>query len=180
MRHIRTVGALLVVLLVVLGYRGGARAQGRVSPHEKTRTVTVDGSEMFIEYGRPSMRGRTVFGGLVRYNEVWCPGADEATMLSTSRALRMGALALPAGEYSLWMLPTEGDWSLIVNQDAHVFHTNHRGSRDLGRVTLQRKTLSTPVEQLTFAIEKNLQGPGGKIVMTWANTEVSASFLVGD
>ena len=69
MNNKRMLGAVLVVLLVVLGCRGGASAQGRrVSPHETTM-ATVDGSAMFIEYGRPSMRGRTIFGSLVRYDD---------------------------------------------------------------------------------------------------------------
>lgn len=180
MKHNRVLGALLVVLMVVLGCRGGAHAQSRrASPHETT-TATVDGSAMSIEYGRPYMRGRTIFGGLIRYNDVWCPGADEATMLSTSRSLRMGDLAVPAGEYSLWILPTESTWTLILNKEAHTFHTNYRGSRDLGRVPMQKQTLSAPVEQLTFAIEKNTSGPGGRLVMTWATTEVSVPFLTGE
>src|SRR3954447_22078569 len=115
-RKLAVLAATLV--LVFLGCRNGAKAQSRrVSPHETTM-ATVDGSSMFIEYGRPSMRGRTIFGSLVRYDEVWCPGADEATMLSTSRALKMGSLAVPAGEYSLWMVPSEGTWTLILNKDA--------------------------------------------------------------
>jgi hypothetical protein len=101
-------------------------------------------------------------------------------MLSTSRPLKIGALAVPAGEYSLWMIPAEGTWTLILNKDAHTFHTNHRSSRDLGRVELKKQALSAPVEQLTFAIEGNTPRPGGRIVMTWADTEVSAPFLVGE
>ena len=127
------------------------------------------------------MRGRTIFGGLVRYDEVWCPGADEATMLSTSRPLRIGQLAVPAGEYSFWILPDRGTaWTLILNKEAHTFHTNYRASRDLGRVAMQKQTLSAPVEQLTFGIEPNAPRPGGRIVMTWATTEVSVPFLVGE
>jgi len=181
MKNRRRLAALaLTIVIVFLGCRNGARAQGRrVSPHETTMAM-VDGSAMFIEYGRPSMRGRTIFGSLVRYDEIWCPGADEATMLSTSRPLKIGALAVPAGEYSLWMIPTEGTWTLILNKDAHTFHTNHRASRDLGRVELKKQALSSPVEQLTFAIEGNTPRPGGRIVMTWANTEVAAPFLVGE
>ena len=77
---------------------GGSAQRPRVSPHETT-SASVDQSEMSIVYGRPSMRGRTIFGRLVPYGDVWCPGADEATMLSTTRPLRMGPLALAAGEY---------------------------------------------------------------------------------
>ena len=179
MRHNRRLAALIAVGAFILGCRGVASAQrSRVSPHEST-AATVDGSAMSIEYGRPSTRGRVIFGRLVPYGDVWCPGADEATMLSTSRPLRIGPLAVPAGEYSLWILPTEADWTLIVNKEAHTFHTNYRGSSDLGRVMLEKRTLTSPVEQLTFAIEQSSAGAGGRIVMSWANTEVSAPFMVG-
>jgi len=180
MKHNRKFAAFLIVgAVIVLGCRGARAQGGRISPHETTM-ATVDGSAMSIEYGRPSTRGRTIFGRLVPYGDIWCPGADEATMLSTTRPLQMGQLAVPAGEYSLWILPTESAWTLILNKDAHTFHTNHRASRDLGRVVLERRTLTSPVEQLTFAIEPNSSGPGGHIVMSWATTEVSAAFKVGD
>ena len=181
MKHKLQLGALVVVAAaaIVWGGRSIASAQrSRVSPHESTAN-NVDGSAMSIEYGRPSTRGREIFGRLVPYGDVWCPGADEATMLSTSRPLHIGPLAVPAGEYSLWILPTEGEWTLILNKEAHTFHTNYRGSRDLGRVALQKRTLTTPVEQLTFAIEQSSAGAGGRIVMSWATTEVSVPFMVG-
>lgn len=180
MMHNQKLAAVFVVAAIVLGCRGAARAQGgRASPHESTM-ATVDGSAMSIEYGRPFTRGRTIFGRLVPYGEVWCPGADEATMLSTSRPLRLGPLTVPAGEYSLWILPTEGAWTLVVNKEAHTFHTSHRGSRDLGRVAMQTRTLPSLVDQLTFVIEQNAPAPGGRLVMSWATMEASVSFLVGD
>ena len=176
----RTLGVLVIVLLVVLGYRGGAQRRAAASARTKARwRPWTDRPCRSNTAGRPC-EGATIFGGLVRYGDVWCPGADEATMLSTSRPLRMGQLSVPAGEYSLWILPTESAWTLILNKEAHTFHTNYRGSRDLGRVAMQKQTLSAPVEQLTFAIERNSSGPGGRLVMTWATTEVSVPFLVGD
>src|SRR6266700_110452 len=61
-------------------------------------------------------------------------------------------------------------WTLVVNKDAHTFHTNYRASRDFGRVAMQKRTLPSLVEQLTFTIEQNPSGPGGRIVMSWATT----------
>jgi hypothetical protein len=67
----RAIAFLSLAAIIVLGCRG-ARAQGRrASPHERTPVVTVDGSQMFVEYGRPFTRGRTIFGSLIRWNEVW-------------------------------------------------------------------------------------------------------------
>ena len=170
--------ASFLVLTATVIFGCSARAQGRRSPHERTPDVTVDGAEMFIEYGRPYTRGRQIFGSLVRYDDVWCPGADEATYLSTSKPLKLGKLALPAGEYSLWILPTEKEWTLIFNKDAHTFHTSYRSRSDFGRVVMQKETLPANVEQLTFTIEANGGAKGGRIAMSWATTKVSVPFTV--
>jgi hypothetical protein len=172
----KAVALLCLAAVVFLGCRG-MRAQGRVSPHEKT-SATVDGSDMYIEYGRPSTRGRAIFGSLVRWNEVWCPGADEATYLHTSKPLRVGSLALPAGEYSLWIQPTEDAWTLIVNREAHTFHTSYRSRSDFGRVAMEKETLPANIEQLTFTIEPTAGASGGRIAMSWATTRVSVPFAV--
>jgi len=177
--NIRKACAFLVLAtIVVLGCRG-ARAQGRrASPHERTPLVTVDGSELFVEYGRPYTRGRKIFGSLVRWDDVWCPGADEATYLSTTKALKVGNLVLAAGKYSLWIQPTEDVWMLIFNSDWDTFHTAHRSRTDVGKVPMQKEELPENVEQLTFTIEPNRSGTGGRLAMSWATTKVSVPFTV--
>jgi hypothetical protein len=150
----------------------------RISPHETTK-ATIGGADIAITYGRPSMRGRTIFGGLVPYGDLWCPGADEATMVATSHALRFAGLTLDAGEYSLWMLPAQDRWTLTFNSDAHTFHVRHDRSADVGTIDLNRARLATPVEQLTFTIENDPAARGGVLVMSWERTRVSAPFTVG-
>src|SRR5215475_3188419 len=98
---------LVLATVVILGCRGARAQSRRASPHERTAVVTIDGSEMFVDYGRPYTRGRRIFGSLIRWEEVWCPGADEATYFSTSKNLKVGALDVPAGKYSLWIQPFE-------------------------------------------------------------------------
>ena len=178
----RRIIALVSVVMLLLVWAVVPRAQfgfsrRRVSPHESTK-ATIGGADLSIVYGRPSMRGRPIFGALVPYDEVWCPGADEATMLSTSRPLQFGTIRLEAGEYSLWIRPTATTWTLIFNSVAHTFHTRHDSSRDIGTIRLQKSTLPSPVEQLTFTIGKSATGPGGDIAMTWATTRVAAPFVV--
>src|SRR5262249_47741229 len=154
---------LILATAVILGC-GRARAQGRrASPHERTTVVNVGGSEMYIEYGRPYTRGRRIFGNLVRWEEVWCPGADEATYLSTTKPLQIGRLKLEAGKYSLWIQPTEDVWSLIVNSDWDTFHTAHRSRADIGKVPMEKQTLPENVEQLTFKIAPAGGSKGGQI-----------------
>jgi hypothetical protein len=178
----RRIIAIVSAVMLLLVWAVVPRAQfgvgrSRVSPHESTK-ATISGANLSIVYGRPSMRGRKIFGSLVPYDEIWCPGADEATMLTTSRPLQFGDVRLMAGEYSLWILPTATTWTLIFNSEAHTFHTRHDSSRDVGRVRLQKASVATPVEQLTFMIENSATGQGGNIAMTWATTRVAAPFVV--
>jgi hypothetical protein len=167
------VGVFAVALVVCLSARQG----GRASPHEST-TATIDGSEITVTYGRPSMRGRTIFGRLVPYGRVWCPGADEATTLESTRALQVGALTVPAGSHTIWIRPTADNWTLIISKEPNGFHTNYNASADLGRIEMTKRPLATPVEQLTFAIVKNPAGRGGLVVMSWETTEAAVPFAV--
>jgi hypothetical protein len=172
----RPIPALAVTALILSSTLGAVAQRGRASPHESV-SGTVDGAEMTIVYGRPSMRGRTIFGGLVPYGRVWCPGADEATTLSSTRDLRLGNLTVPAGPHTIWILPTNDLWTLIVSKESSGFHTQYSPSQDLGRVPVRKRDLSTPVEILTFAIVRDSAG-GGSIVMSWEQTEILARFSV--
>jgi len=174
----RRAAFLFLAAVIVLGCRAGAQGR-RASPHERTPAVTIGGSDMFIEYGRPYTRGRKIFGSLIRWDEVWCPGADEATYLSTSKPLKFSNLTVPAGKYSLWIQPTEDVWTLIVNSEWDTFHTAHRSRTDIGKVPMQKETLPDTVEQLTFTIEPtNAGAAAGRITMSWATTRVSVPFTV--
>ena len=126
--HTKTALTSAIVLVAIAcaagagGAPGVAAQAGRLSPHDSVANV-VDGADVSIAYGRPSMRGRAIMGHLVPYGRVWCPGADEATTLTSSKALRIGDLALDAGSYTLWMRPSADDWMLIVNKETGIFHT---------------------------------------------------------
>ena len=177
MRTLTTIvgGVLLLGSQLAVG-----QPAGRVSPHESV-SATIDGADITVVYGRPSMRGRTIFGALVPYGRVWCPGADEATTLDSTRGLQIGKLAVPAGPHTIWMLPTAEAWTLVVSKEPSGFHTRYTQASDLGRVALAKRVLTEPaegVEMLTFTIEKNPSAAGGVIKMMWELTEVSALFTV--
>jgi len=148
-----------------------------LSPHEST-AATVDGASLSITYGRPSMRGRTIFGSLVPFDRLWCPGADECTRLSSDHDLQFVGLRLKAGDHSLWMVPAETTWTLIFNSDGRAFHNRRSPSLDVGMIELQKQTLPAPVEQLTFSIENNPSDAGGVVAMSWETTRVVAPFTV--
>ena len=132
--------------------------------------------------GGPSTRGRTIFGSAGPLGRRLVPGrrrSDDA--VDEPSAPHRRPLAVPAGEYSLWILPTEDRVDADPQQGrAHVPHELSRDPATSGASRCRSRRCPSPVEQLTFAIEPNTRAPGGRIVMTWATTEVSVPFLVGE
>jgi hypothetical protein len=176
------VGLALVWSRVPLVVARGANAlpqTGRpvLSPHEST-SATVDGASLSITYGRPSMRGRKIFGNLVPFERIWCPGADECTRLTSDHDLQFAGLRLKAGEHSLWIVPSEKKWTLTFNSDGRTFHTRRNTRLDVGTIEMAIQKLPAPVEQMTFRIEPNPSGSGGVLSMSWENTRVVAPFTV--
>ena len=150
----RTWTSMMTLTLVLAGTVAVAQAQteARKSPHETTK-ATIDGATVTIEYGRPSMRGRKIMGELVPYGKVWRTGADEATTLTTDKAIQIGGASLPAGKYTLYTLPGASDWQLIVNKQTGQWGTEYDQKQDLARTPLKKSAPSAPVEQLTISVE---------------------------
>jgi hypothetical protein len=164
-----------ICALIAVPRLHGQYSRSRPSPHETSKTV-VDGARISITYGRPSVRGRKIFGSLVPYDRVWMPGADEATIFQTSALLQFGDFKLPAGSYSLYTLPAENKWTLIINKKTGQFHTQYPEDQDLAKLPMTIERLTTPVEQLT--IEAVARPQGGALQLEWELTRVSAPFSV--
>jgi DUF2911 family protein len=168
----------VLFIMVALGALIGAAAaqQNRVSPHETTE-LTLNGKKISVSYGRPSMKGRKIMGGLVPYGQVWRTGADEATVLKTEADLMIGNLAIPKGSYAIFTLPSESGWKLIVNKVAEQMGAfNYDEKQDLGRVDLKVGKTSAPIEKFTILLAKS--GSGGALKMEWENTSASVNFQV--
>lgn len=156
--------------------------QKRNSPHE-TVTNTVDGATITIVYGRPftkdpkSGETRKIWGALVPFGKVWRTGADEATLLTTDKALDFGGTTIPAGTYSLFTLPEENGAKLIINKQTGQWGTKYDEKQDLARVDLKKNTLPQPAEQFTISVEKN-DGGGGALKLMWENVSYLTPFTV--
>ncbi len=145
------------------------------SPHVRTEW-TVAGANISIEYGRPYVKGRTIGKELVPNGFVWRLGADEATTLKSSKALTFGTLTVPAGEHTLWVMPSATGWQLIVNKETGIGGTEYDQSRDLGRVPMKLETLAPPAEQLTIAIDP--QPGGGVLRVEFGTAKATVPFIV--
>ena len=167
----RTTG-FMVALAFIAGT--GVLAQ-RVSPHE-TVNATVDGAKISVTYGRPYMKGRKIAGGLVPYGQVWRTGADEATTLVTDKALMFGSTHVQPGTYTLYTLPSDQGWQLIINKQTGQWGTDYDQAQDLARIPMKVAKTNAPVEQFTIAI--NDTPAGGELKLTWENSDVTAPFTV--
>ena len=124
---------------------------GRRSPRG-TVTQSVNGTEISIRYYRPVLRGRIPFPEVVSWGRTWTPGADSATRIETSGPLEIEGKELPAGKYSIWIVPDEKDaWAVIFNRAANAFHLSHDESQDAVRVQVRPTTAAQSVETLEFS-----------------------------
>jgi hypothetical protein len=158
-------------VLSALGFLlvANAWAQRYTSPPAKASAV-IDGDHITIDYYAPSMRGRKVMGGLVPYDEVWCTGANWATKITTEADLDVNGLKLPKGSYSIWTLPNEKQWLLIINKQTGQFHLNYDESQDFARVKMNLKTTPSPVETFKIAVESSGSNKG-TLSLLWENTD---------
>jgi hypothetical protein len=164
----------VLVALVMTGSTLAAQNQ-RASPHE-TVNATVDGAKISVTYGRPYMKGRKIAGGLVPYGKVWRTGADEATTLVTDKALMFGGTHVPPGTYTLYTLPGENGWQLIINKQTGQWGTEYSEGQDLARVPMKVSKSASSTEQFTIAI--NDTPAGGELKLSWENSDVTAPFSV--
>jgi hypothetical protein len=136
----------------------------------------VDGARLTIEYGRPSKRGREIWGALVPWDRIWMPGADEATTFTTSDTLVFGSLVVPPGEYTIYTMPTAASVQLVINKQTGQYHTTYNEDQDLGRVEMTLTKIEPPVERLTYGVAS--RPPGGALTLSWDNREYAAAFVV--
>jgi hypothetical protein len=175
-RTLRRPAALAAVVALGLSATLAAQPRERRSPHETVKG-TIDGAQLTIEYGRPYMKGRQVEGGLIPYDRVWRTGADEATTLTTDKALKIGDANVPAGKYTIYTQASEGEWKLVINKQTGQWGTVYDEKQDLARVPMTKKALSEPLEQFTISIEDGA-GAGGTIKLAWNKTEGSVPVSV--
>ncbi|MFO7692853.1 MAG: DUF2911 domain-containing protein [Vicinamibacterales bacterium] len=169
---------LMLGATLVLAAAAPAMAQQKppLSPPAKA-SATIGAATIAIDYAQPSMRGRKIMGALVPYDKVWRTGANAATTLTTSATLDFGGTLVPAGTYTLYTLPGEKAWKLIINKQTGQWGTQYDQTQDLARVDLIVGATSAPVEQFTIA----LTGTGasaGLLSMEWENSKLTIPFTV--
>jgi hypothetical protein len=137
-----------------------------------TAKVELAGKSITVDYCRPYMKGRKIMGGLVPYGQVWRTGANDATLLKTPVDLEIGGAKVPAGSYTLFTLPSDGTWKLIINKQTGQSGLEYDQAQDLARVDLSKSALSSPLEQFTIELLKK-GGNSADLILEWENTKLS-------
>ena len=156
---------MLLVLTTIIALGLSAAAQQpppdkskRPSPPGTADCKFANGKTVHIDYSRPFMKGRKIYGGLVPYGKVWRTGANEATTFVTDTDVVINGTTIPQGSYTIFTVPAEapGKWKLIVNKATGEWGVNKGeytyADTELARIDMNKtKSLDTPVEQFTIS-----------------------------
>lgn len=164
-----------LLLLAALGFSmaGSAFAQPYVKASEKAMVAqTVDGTTITVEYSRPAARGRKIFGALVKFGETWTPGANWATTLELSRDAKVAGEKVAAGKYSVWTIPGEHEWTVLLHEDSDRFHLRKPKPEECRYKLTATPSTAHHMESLAFYFDAI--GPGGTALnLHWGDTVVA-------
>jgi len=116
-------------------------------------------------------------GGLVPFNKWWRTGANEATAFVTQSDIVIAGKKIPKGSYTLYTMPSEKQWKVIINKQTGQWGTVYNPDLDMVRLPLKRKMLKNPVEKFLITLEKTGSN-SGVMKLTWEKTELTLNFQV--
>src|ERR1700688_4392556 len=138
MINMRRSGLFLAIFLAALAAVAIPIEAQVASPAAKAACKFSDGKTITVNYSSPRMRGRKIFGDLVPFGEVWRTGADDATSFVPNTDLVVGGKTVPAGSYTLFTLPTQDKWTLIISKQTGEFGIPYPGAQsDFARIEMK-------------------------------------------
>lgn len=149
----------------------------RLSPHASV-SYTIGLTEVSVTYGAPAVSERKIWGGLLAYNEIWRAGANEATTVEFSTEVNLEGQSVPAGKYSLFIIPGEVEWTVILNNVADQFGSyDYDEDKDEVRFTVKPKMNEGLQERLTYTIH-DMKSDMGYIKLSWEKMRLYLRFKV--
>ena len=157
-KMMRTTIKSMVTLLFVATISLSALAQDtKPAPASPPATATgkVGAATITINYSSPAVKGRTIWGGLEKYDKVWRAGANKTTTFETDKDITVQGKKLPAGKYNFFLIPKEnGTWTAIFNKEvANTNPFNYKEAEDQLRVDVKVKALKENQERLVYKID---------------------------
>jgi tetratricopeptide (TPR) repeat protein len=146
----------------------------QASQHARIRQ-RIGLTDVEIDYSRPNKNGRPIFGGLLPHGKVWRTGANASTKIKFSDAIKIEGQEVAAGEYALYTIPNEGQWTIILSKDTNGWGAyEYKTETDALRVTAKPATLPTPVETFTISFG-DLTDDGATLYLEWDTTRVTVA-----
>lgn len=144
------------------------------SPAAETEQ-TVGLTDFVVTYSRPGVKGRTIFGDLVPFGEVWRTGANKAVQFSASTDFKFGGKDVKAGNYALFTIPGKAEWDLILYEETEIWGTPGTwvDSLEAARVKVKSTALSNNVESFTISFDNVVDGNKADLNISWAKTKVT-------
>jgi hypothetical protein len=139
----------------------------RASPPAVVTETLKSGAKLTIDYSQPSVKGREIGKEIAPFGKVWRTGANEATVFEVSKDVKVEGKALAAGKYSLYSIPGEKEWTIIINKTWKQSGTQYNEADDALRVTVKPVKSPIFVEKMMFVIS-----PAGKVSLSWGGIMV--------
>lgn len=137
-----------------------------------TISQAVGTSDISITYSRPGAKNRAIFGNIVPYDKMWRTGANKATKISFSEEVTFAGQKLPAGEYSLFTIPSTSEWEVILNNELNLWGTGeYNEADDVLRVKIPSSSNENHVESLTIDLN-TFSSSGADLTISWEKTKV--------
>lgn len=144
----------------------------------KEEHAMIGEAHFTIAYHAPAVRGRTIWGGLVQYDEVWVTGAHRATSFEVNQNVLLAGNKIPAGKYAIFTIPGKENWTVIINKkwDQHLAD-NYDANDDVVRFTVTPDVLSDVQERLIYSIEKESETKG-ILTIAWEKVSLNISIEI--
>lgn len=125
-----------------------------------------------VIYSRPQRNGRTIFGDLVEFGKVWRLGANEATEIEFFQTVRVGGVRVRKGRYTLYCIPYEDKWTMIINRDTDTWGAfKYDEAKDVTRLDVPVTKQADITEAMSMYFDKSALG--ASLIMQWDNVKVS-------
>lgn len=156
-----------------MGGQGGGKQGGkqRPSPPASAQCKFSDGKSIKVDYSSPRAKGRKIFGDLVPYGQVWRTGANEATTFVADTNLSIDGKDVPAGNYTLFTLPNQDKWALIISKKTGEWGIPYPEGQDLVRADMSVSKTQAAVENFTISFHE--MGNGCHMYLDWENTRAT-------
>jgi len=175
------ISKLIIIFSIALLYNNKSTAQEfprlDTSPMDISIARDDDMSPLIrVIYSRPQKRNRVIFGELVPFGKVWRTGANEATELEIYKPLMFGNTIVNPGTYTLYTIPKEKEWIVIINCDTNAWGAfNYDASMDYARVTVKSKNAAATIESLSMAFKPTSNGVS--LMIGWDDRFIEVPFL---